>query len=245
MKYSKIEWTEATWNPSIGCTKISAGCKNCYAEVMAYRLKAMKVKEYEDGFQFKILPDRLEIPKKIKKPTKFFVNSMSDLFHKNMPVSFLDEVFEVIQNTPHHQYQILTKREDILSKYFSERIVPDNVWLGVTVENKEAKKRIDVLRKIEAKIRFLSIEPLLEDLGPLDLENIHWVIVGGESGVRARPMHEDWALNVQKQCLKYDVAFFFKQWGAWGSDGVKRNKKVNGRLLSGKEWNQEPELVVK
>lgn len=244
MKYSKIEWTEATWNPSIGCTKISSGCKNCYAEVMAHRLKAMNVKEYEDGFQFKILPDRLQIPKRIKKPTKFFVNSMSDLFHKDMPFSFLDEVFEVIQNTPHHQYQILTKREDILSKYFSKRIVPENVWLGVTVENKEAKKRIDVLRNIEAKIRFLSIEPLLEDLGTLDLENIHWVIVGGESGVRARPMHEDWALNVQKQCIKYDVAFFFKQWGAWGSDGVKRSKKVNGRLLSGKEWNEEPELIL-
>ena len=244
MKYSKIEWTEATWNPSIGCTKISSGCRNCYAETMAHRLKAMNIKEYSEGFQFKILPDRLEIPKKIKKPTKFFVNSMSDLFHKDMPFAFLDSVFKVIEDTPHHHYQILTKREEILLKYFSKRKVPANVWLGVTIENREAKKRIDVLRQIDSKIRFLSIEPLLEDLGALDLEGIHWVIVGGESGTKARPMKEEWVLNIQKQCRKYEVAFFFKQWGTWGADGVRRSKKSNGRMLVGMEWNEEPALVV-
>jgi protein gp37 len=240
MKTTKIEWTEATWNPSIGCSKVTAGCKNCYAEVMARRLQAMGVSCYENGFEFRILPERLNQPETIKKPTKFFVNSMSDLFHKNMPFEFLDEIFKVIKNTPHHNYQILTKRENILQKYFSKRDVPKNVWLGVTVENKDTKKRIDVLKNIDAAIRFLSIEPLIEDVGKLNLDGIHWVIVGGESGVRARPMQPQWAINIQKQCAKQKVAFFFKQWGTWGEDGVKRSKKENGSFLLGKEWKEEP-----
>jgi protein gp37 len=240
MKYSKIEWTEATWNPSIGCDKISSGCKHCYAEVMAKRLQAMKSPGYENAFEFNIMPDRLEMPLKIKKPTKFFVNSMSDLFHEKMPFEFLDQVFETIRKTPHHAYQILTKRENILEEYFKTRTVPDNVWLGVTVEIASKKNRIDVLRKIDAKIRFLSIEPLLENIGAVDLSNIHWVIVGGESGHGARPMKPEWATDIQKQCDKQGVSFFFKQWGAWGEDGQRRSKKANGRILLGKEWNEEP-----
>jgi protein gp37 len=242
MKTSKIEWTDATWNPSTGCTKITSGCKFCYAETMSKRLQAMRTPGYENGFEFTLMPDRIDMPRKVKKPTKFFVNSMSDLFHENMPFEFLDKVFLVIKETPQHQYQILTKRENILLDYFSTNKVPDNVWLGVTVESFKTKKRIDVLRKIDAKIRFLSIEPLITEMGELDLSNIHWVIVGGESGHNARPMSPIWAIDIQKQCDEQDVAFFFKQWGAWGEDGVKRSKKANGRILLGKEWNEEPVL---
>ena len=240
MKTTKIEWTEATWNPSIGCSKVTAGCKNCYAEVMARRLQAMGVTCYKDGFKFKILPERLNEPVKVKKPTKFFVNSMSDLFHKNMPFNFLDDIFEVIENTPHHKYQILTKRETILKKYFLNRPVPKNVWLGVTVEDINTKHRIDILRDISANIRFISMEPLITDIGKLNLTGIHWVIVGGESGIRARPMNPEWAINIQKECAEQKTAFFFKQWGTWGEDGIKRNKKENGSLLLGKQWKEEP-----
>lgn len=242
MKYSKIEWTEATWNPSTGCNKVSAGCKNCYAETMAKRLKAMGAPGYENGFEFTLMPERLGMPIKIKKPTKFFVNSMSDLFHENMPFSFLDKVFQVIEQTPRHSYQILTKREKILQAYCSQRKMPDNVWLGVSVESAKTKHRVDILRDISANIRFLSVEPLIADVGQLDLSGIHWVIVGGESGHKARPMKLEWALNVQEQCTRQNVAFFFKQWGAWGEDGVKRSKKANGRIFLGREWNEEPIL---
>jgi protein gp37 len=241
MKHSKIEWTEATWNPSIGCDKVSAGCKLCYAEVMAHRLQAMGTPGYENGFEFKILPSRLDVPSKIKKPTMFFVNSMSDLFHEQMPFEYLDKIFNKIRNTPHHTYQILTKREENLAKYFQGKDVPDNVWLGVTVEIAKVKHRIDVLRNIGANIRFISIEPLLEHVGELDLTDIHWVIVGGESGHKARPMQPSWAVDIQRQCEEQNVSFFFKQWGAWGADGIKRNKKANGRFLLGKEWNNQPE----
>lgn len=242
MKYSKIEWTDATWNPSTGCNKVTSGCKNCYAETMAKRLQAMGTPGYENGFEFTLMPDRLELPKKIKKPTKFFVNSMSDLFHEKMPFDFLDEVFQTIEDTPLHQYQILTKRENILEEYFKTRKVPKNVWLGVTVENSKTKNRIDALRNIDSEIRFLSIEPLIGNVGKLNLENIHWVIVGGESGHKARPMKPEWAIDIQRQCDEQGVAFFFKQWGTWGEDGVKRSKKANGRILLGKEWNEEPEV---
>jgi len=245
MKLSKIEWTEATWNPSIGCNKISSGCKFCYAEVMSKRLKAMKTPGYEEGFKFKMLPARLDYPKSFVKPTKFFVNSMSDLFHEKMDFHFLDQVFDTIRDTPKHTYQILTKRENILQKYFATREVPDNVWLGVTVEAPDRKDRIDVLRNIPAKIRFLSLEPLLADLGELNLSGIHWVIVGGESGAKARPMKEEWAVSIKRQCKIQKSSFFFKQWGTWGADGLKRSKKANGRLFLGKEWNEEPNLRVK
>lgn len=245
MKYSKIEWTEATWNPSTGCNKITAGCKHCYAETMAKRLQAMGTPGYENGFEFTLMPERLDLPLKIKKPTKFFVNSMSDLFHEKMPFDFLDSVFDTIRNTPHHTYQILTKREHILIDYFTNRTVPDNVWLGVTVEHSKTKHRIDALRSIDARIRFLSIEPLIGDVGSLDLTDIHWVIVGGESGHKARPMNPQWAISIQNQCDEQGAAFFFKQWGTWGADGVKRSKKANGRILLGQEWNEEPaELYI-
>ena len=243
MKATKIEWTEATWNPSIGCSKISSGCKNCYAEVMARRLQAMKTAGYENGFEFKLLPERLEQPLAVKKATKFFVNSMSDLFHEKMPFDYLDLVFQTIEQTPHHQYQILTKRAHILDEYCKSRTLPQNVWLGVTVEHDKTKQRIDILRKINANIRFISIEPLIGDVGDLDLTHIHWVIVGGESGVSARPMNPQWAKNIQHQCEEQDVAFFFKQWGTWGEDGVKRNKKENGSLLAGKYWKENPEFI--
>ena len=238
---TQIEWTEQTWNPVTGCTKVSAGCKHCYAEVMAKRLKAMGANGYQNGFKLSLLPERLNQPVKRKKPTTYFVNSMSDLFHEGVPFSFIDKVFDVIRQTPQYRYQILTKRENRLFTYFKNRNVPDNVWLGVSVENiKEGLPRIEVLRKIDAKIRFLSIEPLLEDLGRLDLTGIHWVIVGGESGNKARPMKELWVLSIQTQCAKNDIAFFFKQWGTWGADGVKRNKHKNGKLLNNKIHHTYP-----
>ena len=244
MSTSKIEWTEETWNPTTGCTKVSAGCKNCYAEVMANRLKAMGTPGYENGFEFTLMPDRLEQPLKKKKGTKYFVNSMSDLFHEKMPKVFLDKILGVISLTPQHIYQILTKRENAMFEYFKNKDVPENIWLGVTVEDKKhGVPRIDKLRNINASIKFLSVEPLLEDIGKIDLTGIDWVIVGGESGAKARPMKKEWALNVQRQCEELNVAFFFKQWGAWGADGVKRSKKSNGRILEGKEWSEYPELV--
>jgi protein gp37 len=211
---------------------------------MAKRLQAMGNSEYKNGFIFKTLPGRLDLPKRVKQPTRFFVNSMSDLFHEKMPYSFLDKVFKVIEETPWHTYQILTKRDEILADYFSTRAVPENVWLGVTVESKAVKKRIDALRKINATIKFLSVEPLLEDLGKLNLKNIDWVIVGGESGVSARPMLEEWVVSIKEQCEKNEIAFFFKQWGTWGADGIRRNKKDNGSILLGREWKQEPELEL-
>jgi len=245
MKKTKIEWTEATWNPTTGCTKVSAGCKHCYAETMSFRLKAMGTPGYDNGFEFSLMPERLVQPLNIKKPTRFFVNSMSDLFHEKMPYDYLDRVFDVMEQTPRHQYEILTKRENILADYFKSRTVPDNVWLGVTVENKKSKNRIDVLRNINAKIRFLSLEPLLEDLGKLNLTNIHWAIVGGESGHKARPMKPAWAINIKNQCKDQNVHFFFKQWGTWGADNIKRSKKANGRLLEGSEWNEYPAELEK
>lgn len=238
---SRIEWTEQTWNPIVGCTKVSAGCKHCYAEVMAKRLKAMGTPGYEKGFALRLIPERLNDPVRRKKPTVYFVNSMSDLFHERVPVDYIDKVFEVIAQTPHHHYQILTKRAERMASYFTSRPVPKNVWLGVSVENKRhGVPRIDFLRKVPAKIRFLSVEPLLEDVGALDLKGIHWVIVGGESGPKARPMKPEWADAVRVQCQKQKVAFFFKQWGGWGADGKKRAKSKNGRLLNGRTWDQMP-----
>ena len=243
MSKSNIEWTEMTWNPSTGCNKVTAGCKFCYAETMAYRLQAMKAPGYENGFEFTLMPDRLEMPKKVKKPTKFFVNSMSDLFHEKMPFEFLDKVFMVMRETPQHSYQILTKRENRLKEYTQIGELPENVWMGVTVEHAKTKGRIDILRNVKASIRFLSIEPLIGPVGELDLTGIHWVIVGGESGPGARPMKPEWAEDVQRQCEEQNVVFFFKQWGAWGSDGVRRNKKANGRVFLGQEWNGEPVIA--
>lgn len=244
MKKTKIEWTEETWNPTIGCTKVSAGCKFCYAETMANRLQAMGTSGYENGFKFSLMPERLEQPFKKKKPTKYFVNSMSDLFHEEIPKEFLDKIFDVIEKTPQHIYQILTKRDKRMLEYFQNKSVPKNVWLGVTSENrKDGLPRIDILRKINASVKFLSIEPLLEDLGKINLKGINWVIVGGESGYKARPMKEEWAINIKDQCEKANVPFFFKQWGTWGADEIKRNKKANGRKLQGKLWEDYPKVA--
>ncbi len=240
MKTTKIEWTEKVWNPSIGCNKVSAGCKFCYAEIFAKRLQAMGVKDYKDGFAFKILPHRLVEPMKIKKPTKFFVNSMSDLFHEQMPFEYLDMIFDIIQNTPQHIYQILTKRDKIMLEYFANRKVPDNVWLGVSVENVTYIKRIDTLRKVKARIRFISFEPLIGSVGKINLKGIHWAIVGGESGLKARPIKTKWIEEIFQQCKEQGVAFFFKQWGTWGADEIKRSKKANGRLFKGRVWDEYP-----
>lgn len=240
MKSTKIEWTEKVWNPSIGCDKISAGCKFCYAEIFARRLKAMGVEDYQDGFTFKILPHRLEEPLKIKKPTKFFVNSMSDLFHEAMPFEYLDMIFDVIKKTPQHVYQILTKRDRIMLSYFGNKKAPNNVWLGVSVESAAFKKRIDSLRKVNAEIRFISFEPLIGSIGEMNLKDIHWAIVGGESGINARPIKKEWIEEIFHQCKKQNVAFFFKQWGTWGADEIKRSKKANGRKFRGRVWNEYP-----
>lgn len=240
---SRIEWTEATWNPTVGCTKISAGCKHCYAEAMAVRLHAMGTSGYENGFKLTILPDRLTEPMRRKKPTVYFVNSMSDLFHKSIPDDYIEQVFDVIVQSPQHTFQVLTKRAERMALYFRNRAVPRNAWLGVTVEDrKDGVPRINKLREIDAAIRFLSVEPLLEDLGEIDLTDIHWVIVGGESGPRARPMKPEWIDPIRQQCEESGAAFFFKQWGGWGADGVKRAKKQNGRQLHGRTWDDMPAL---
>lgn len=245
MAESAIEWTEHTWNPVTGCTKLSPGCKHCYAETMAHRLKAMGAAGYEDGFKLTLHPQRLAQPLRRKAPTTYFVNSMSDLFHEGVPDDFIEKVLAVCDATPQHTYQVLTKRADRLPTFFEARPCPSNVWLGVSVEDRKyGVPRIDHLRQVKAKVRFLSVEPLLEDLGALDLTGIHWVIVGGESGAGARPMKPAWADSVRRQATAQRVAFFFKQWGAWGSDGVKRDKKRNGRELYGRRWDEFPVRVV-
>ena len=238
---SHIEWTEMTWNPVTGCTKVSPGCKYCYAETLAKRLKAMGVSGYENGFALNILPDRLDQPRYRKRRTIWFVNSMSDLFHDRVPFVFVERVMETIVDTPQHIYQILTKRPKRMAKFFTKRHIPKNVWLGVTVEDRKyGIPRIEQLRQMDATVRFLSVEPLLEDVGELDLDGIDWVIVGGESGTRARPMKAEWARRLRDQCLRDQVAFFFKQWGAHGSDGVRRAKSANGRILDGKMHDELP-----
>lgn len=247
---SKIEWTDETWNPTVGCDKVSAGCKNCYAEVMANRLKAMGVNKYEFGFKFGTHADSLNKPELRNKPTIYFVNSMSDLFHEKMEednFEYLDRIFTVMYYESQHQYQILTKRDDIMLKYYERRLkkgrkMPKKVWLGVSIENNDPKvlKRIDSLRKVKTN-RFLSIEPLLDDVSDnLNLEGIHWVIVGGESGHKARPMKKEWVIKIKDKCIKENIPFFFKQWGAYGEDGKRRSKKANGNLLDGKEYIANP-----
>jgi protein gp37 len=239
---TKIEWTEKVWNPSIGCTKISDGCKNCYAESFAKRLQSMRMEDYKDGFKFKILPHRLNDPLKIKNPQKFFVNSMSDLFHDDMPDEYLNQIFDVINQTPQHTYQILTKRVENMYIYFQNHNVPQNVWLGVTVENSKYSYRIDILKKINATIKFISFEPLIDSAGKIDLTDIDWVIVGGESGYNGRPMKPEWVNEIYLQCQEKNIPFFFKQWGTWGSDGIKRNKKANGKLFQDKIIQEYPKL---
>ena len=230
-----------TWNPVTGCTKVSPGCKYCYAEAMARRLRAMKAPGYENGFEITLLPERLLLPRKRKKPTTYFICSMSDLFHEDIDFDFINRVINTIVLSPWHTYQILTKRAERMRCFFSKRAVPANAWLGVSVENrKHGMPRLRHLTEINARVKFLSCEPVLEDLGCLDLSGIHWVIVGGESGAKGRPMKPEWVMSLKAQCERYDTALFFKQWGTRGADGVKRSKKSNGRVLSGRTWDARP-----
>ena len=239
---TSIEWTELSWNPTTGCTKVSPGCENCYAETMARRLKAMGLKGYENGFTLTLQPDRLNEPLSRRKPSMYFVNSMSDLFHEDVPDQYINNVLSVISKANWHTFQILTKRAKRMAQFFNNKSIPKNLWVGVTVENKKhGLPRIEHLRQISASTRFISMEPLLEDLGLIDLSGINWVIVGGESGAKARPMKPTWAINIKDQCRKQGSMFFFKQWGRWGSDGIKRSKKANGRVLLGRIWNNKPQ----
>ncbi len=203
----------------------------------------MGARGYENGFKLSLLPERIDQPLRRKKPTLYFVNSMSDLFHEGIPDDFLNQVMAVIDATPQHTYQILTKRAERLPQYFEHRKCPDNAWLGVSVENrKHGLPRLDLLRQVDASVRFVSVEPLLEDLGVIDFQGIHWVIVGGESGPKARPMKQAWVENVQRYAGAANAAYFFKQWGAWGPDGQRRHKKANGRLLNGKLYDEYPTM---
>ena len=244
MGASKIEWTEQTWNPVTGCTKVSAGCKHCYAERMALRLRAMAAPGYARGFELTLHADRLDQPLRRKKPTVYFVGSVADLFHEEVPDAFVDRVLATIRQTPRHTDRLLTKRAERLADFFASRPVPSNGGLGVTVEDRRhGLPRIEPLRRVPARVRFLAVEPLLEDLGPLDLDGIDWVIIGGESGPNARPMRPKWALSVRDRGMATGVAFLFKQWGAWGPDGVCRDQKANGRILAGRVWDERPQIA--
>ncbi|MFQ5604553.1 MAG: DUF5131 family protein [bacterium] len=237
MAHSKIEWTEMTWNPVTGCNKVSAGCKYCYAEVMATRLQAMGLEKYKNGFQLTLHEAELQKPYTWKKPQIVFVNSMSDLFHEEIPIEFIQRVFQVMRDNPQHVFQVLTKRADVLYYYDSEDWLEwrHNIWMGVSVENQSVINRIELIKRTRAQVKFLSCEPLLGPLSNLDLNGIHWVIVGGESGKKARPMKEEWVKDIKEQSLRDDVPFFFKQWG-----GI--NKKKSGRILDGKTWDSMPVL---
>jgi len=230
---SKIEWTEITWNPATGCNKISDGCKYCYAERMATRLKSMGMPKYSNGFRLSLHEELIDEPMKWHKPCIVFVNSMSDLFHEKIPFDFIKQVFNVMNNTP-HVYQILTKRSYVLKKFTNKLTWTDNIWMGVSVESNDYLYRIDDLMACDAKVKFLSLEPLLTDLHDLELEGIDWVIVGGESGPGAREMQPDWVIDIYQKCKDNNIPFFFKQWG-----GV--NKKKNGRIFNGQIYNEMPD----
>lgn len=235
-----IKWTGSTWNPVTGCTKISEGCRNCYAERMAKRLAGRYGYARENPFKVTLHADRLSVPLKRRKPHTFFVCSMGDIFHDDVPETYLLEVLDVIRRCPAHTFQILTKRERRLVDFSRRKIGrwPGNAWLGVTLENRTCIQRIEALKKIDASVKFLCCEPLLKDLGDIDLSGIDWVIVGGESGVAARPMADEWAINLRDRCLEKTIPFFFKQCGG-------KNKKKTGRKLEGREWDQMPEIPVK
>ena len=238
MAQSHIEWTEMTWNPTTGCDKISAGCKFCYAEVMTRRLKAMGLQKYSNGFNLTVHHDALNIPNTWNKPKVVFVNSMSDMFHKDVPLSFIQKVFAVMNDCPQHIFQVLTKRSDILLKYSSQLNWSHNIWMGVSVENSKVTARIDDLLQTGAGVKFLSCEPLIGSLPNLNLTGIDWVIVGGESGRKPRPMHEDWVLDILDQCEAAGIKFFFKQWGG-------TNKKKAARTLKEKTWDDMPAKLIR
>ena len=230
---SSIEWTESTWNPLTGCTKVSPGCKNCYAERLSLRLQAMGQPNYANGFILTTHEHALELPLQWKKPQTIFVNSMSDLFNKDVPVDFIHRVFDVMRRADWHRFQILTKRSDRLLDLSPQLPWSPHIWMGVSVENEDYVCRIDHLRRTKAKLKFLSLEPLLGPLRRLNLKGIDWVIVGGESGPGARPMAQSWVLDIRDQCRKANVPFFFKQWGGF-------NKKKAGRSLAGRTWDEMP-----
>jgi protein gp37 len=232
---TSIEWTEATWNPLTGCTKISPGCQHCYAERMAKRLQGMGQANYVNGFKLTLHEHMLDVPLRWRKPRHIFVNSMSDLFHKDVPEEFIQRAFDVMRRASWHTFQVLTKRSERLAKLSPRIDWPDNVWMGVSVERADYTFRIDHLRQTTAKVRFLSLEPLLGPLPDLDLEGVDWVIVGGESGPGARPMQEQWVQDIRDQCVEADVPFFFKQWG-----GVYKSR--SGRTLEGRTWDQMPQV---
>jgi protein gp37 len=233
MATSKIEWTESTWNPLTGCTKISPGCKHCYAERMAKRLQAMGLEKYRNGFKLTLHPDVLEEPLQWMKPQMIFVNSMSDLFHKDIPLEFIQQIFVVMRRAHWHTFQVLTKRAERLLELDSALVWPSNVWMGVSVENSDYIDRVHYLRQTHAQTKFLSCEPLLGALPNLPLKEIQWVIVGGESGPGARPIEREWVTDIRDQCLRASVPFFFKQWGG-------TRKKKAGRLLEGRTWDELP-----
>lgn len=234
MAQSSIEWTQMTWNPTTGCDKVSAGCKFCYAEIMSRRLKAMGQEKYRNNFKLTTHPETLKIPYTWKTPKVVFVNSMSDLFHKDVPIEFIKQVFGVMNDNPQHIFQVLTKRGERLFNIQHELMWTQNIWMGVSVENRKVINRIDFLRNTQAKIKFLSLEPLIAPLPNLDLSNIDWVIVGGESGKgKIRPMKYEWVVDIQQQCDKNNVSFFFKQWGG-------KNKKESGRELNGRTYDAMP-----
>jgi protein gp37 len=242
---SDIEWTDATWNPVTGCTKISPGCDNCYAERFSERFRGVPGHSFESGFDLTLRPGRLEQPLTWRRPRMIFVNSMSDLFHKDVPGHFIDAVFDTMEKATWHTFQVLTKRSSLMRSFvarrYRDRFVPPHIWLGVSVENRQTTSRIRHLQGTAATVRFLSVEPLIEDIGPVDLTGIHWVIVGGESGPGARPMAPEWAERVRDLCLTHGIPFFFKQWGAWGADGRKAAKSANGRSLGGRTWDELPD----
>jgi len=236
---SHIEWTDATWNPVTGCTKISPGCKHCYAERLSKRLKAMGQANYRNGFKLTLQPQMLELPLRWKTPKRIFVNSMSDLFHEDVPTDYIKQVFDVMARAHWHQYQVLTKRSDRVFELSKKLNWVPQIWMGVSVETEKYTHRIDDLRKTAAHVKFLSLEPLLGPLGKLNLRGIDWVIVGGESGPMARPIDPEWVTEIRNQCVLEGVPFFFKQWG-----GVQKSK--TGRTLEGRTWDEMPdaELVV-
>lgn len=234
---SQIEWTDATWNPVLGCTKVSPGCKHCYAETLAERFRGVPGHPFEHGFDLRVLEHAIDRPKTWRRGRNVFVNSMSDLFHPELPVELVRRVFEVMADCPQHRFQVLTKRAERLLQLAPELPWPSNVWMGVSVESRTYVERIRLLQKVPAALRFLSLEPLLGPLGRLPLRGIDWVIVGGESGHGARPLRVEWVRAIQRQCQRRDIPFFFKQWG-----GV--HKKRAGRLLDGREWNEMPQAAV-
>lgn len=236
---TQIEWTDATWNPVTGCSKITTGCDFCYAERFSERFRGVEGHPFERGFDLTLRPARLKQPLQWRQPRRIFVNSMSDLFHKQVPISFIDAVFDTMEVAKWHTFQVLTKRSSILVRYLRRRydagLAPAHIWIGVSVEDKRNTIRLKHLKAAQASVKFVSFEPLLASVGPVDLQGIDWAIVGGESGPQARPMAEEWAVEIHDQCRRDKVAFFFKQWG-----GVR--PKSGGRLLTGCEWNEYPDM---